>query len=157
MEGVNEVILFGSVGSDPEVKQLEGGRTLTKFSLATNRSFKDKKTGEKRTDTMWHNIEAWGPMAETMGKWIKKGQALYIRGEIRYGKYEKDGITRYTTNIMANDFTMIGGKPEGKSNGAESAPAEDSVRDYKTSSASAEPAVASVTGASIMDDEDLPF
>ena len=157
MAGVNEVILVGQVGQDPEKKELNGGKVLVKFSLATNRTYKDKTTGEKKTETQWHRIEAWNALAETIATWVKKGQQLYIRGELRYGKYEKDGVTHYTTTIMAEDFTMLGGRPDKAASNEGTA---DSVRDYKTGSVPAE-TVATVSASSkdVMhdDSDDLPF
>lgn len=150
-------MLVGHVGQDPEVKQLDGGRTLATFSLATSRKHKDTKTGEMKTDTQWHNMEAWGKNAETISQYVKKGQLLETLGEIRYGKYEaKDGTTRHTTNIMVKEFTMLGSKPEPKS---EEPAAAESVREYKETAAPAAKAQATVSasGADIVDNDDLPF
>lgn len=160
MAGVNEVILVGRVGQDPERKEMNGGKVLVKFSFATDRKFKDKSTGERRTETQWHRIEAWDALAETMSTWVKKGQSLYIRGGIHYGKYEKDGVTHYTTSIVARDFQMLGGKSE---NGSNTSDAAESVRDYKSNS---EPEMASAGTVSASskdvvggndDVDDLPF
>lgn len=160
MSGVNEVLLVGQVGQDPEKKELNGGKVLVKLNLATNRTYKDKSTGERKTETQWHRIEAWDALAETIATWVKKGQLLYVRGELRYGKYEKDGVTHYTTTIMAKDFNMLGGKSE-KSAGSTEGAAE-SVRDYKNTSANEPESVGTVSASSkdVMsndDTDDLPF
>jgi len=165
MEGVNKTMLMGTVGSDPEVKNING-TTLTKFSLATNRTFVSKKTGEKTTETQWHNIEAWGPIGESMAKYVKKGKNLFIEGEIKYSTYEKDGVKMRSTVITALEFKFAGNS---QSNGeAKTAVTEEgakeSVKQYAASasapSASSEPTrtVSSAEVVSAPDDEDeLPF
>jgi len=163
MEGVNKAFLIGTVGADPEVKVISEDRTVVKFSLATNRSYKNKSTGEKTTEVMWHKVEAWGSIAESIGKWVKKGQHLFVEGEIRYSNYEKDGVKHYVTTIMAKGFQMMGG-PKGDSN-TEAAAAE-SVQQFKTPPAQASapasaPQTVSATSADVVgrgqEDDDLPF
>jgi len=107
----NSVLLIGLLGADPEFKTLENGRQMTKFSLATN-DFYSNKNGDKIENTQWHNIVAWGKTAENMGKLLKKGKKVVIRGKLDYHQYEgKDGTTRYFTQIVANEFELFG-KPE---------------------------------------------
>ena len=107
----NSVLLIGLLGADPEFKTLENGRQMTKFSLATN-DFYSNKNGDKIENTQWHNIVAWGKTAENMGKLLKKGKKVVIRGKLDYRQYEgKDGTTRYFTQIVANEFELFG-KPE---------------------------------------------
>lgn len=154
---------MGTVGSDPEVKKV-GERTLAKFSVATNRSFKSKKTGERETQTQWHNIEAWGPMADYIAENVKKGKHVYLEGEIRYNKYEKDGVTRYSTSIMALEFRFAGNSgANGEAKAAvPEAVAKESVKQYANASAPAasEP-VHTASSADVMDssddEDDLPF
>jgi len=156
MSGVNEVILVGSVGQDPERKEFAGGKVLTTFSLATSRTYKDKTTGEKKTDTQWHRLKAWNALGETIAKWVKKGQLLYVRGEVQYEKYEKDGVTREITKIMVNDFTMLGGRSE--KDAAPATATANSVQDYKTTSATPEAEMVTASSKDVMaDDDDLPF
>jgi len=108
---MNKVILFGNVGKDPEVKHLESGRIVAKFSLATNKSY--NKDGEKVTETQWHNIAAWGKTAETIEKFVKKGNSIIVEGEIQYRQYEdKEGVTRYIIEIICDRFHFAGGKKE---------------------------------------------
>ena len=112
MAGVNKVILVGNLGKDPEVKYLEGGTPLAKFSLATTESFKDK-SGEKKDQTEWHNIILWRGLAEVAEKYLRKGDAVYIEGKIRSRSYDdKDGIKRYTFEIVADNLTMLGKRRE---------------------------------------------
>jgi single-strand DNA-binding protein len=107
--GVNKVILIGNVGKDPEVKHLESGTTLTKFSLATSEVYKNKEN-QKVTNTEWHNIVMFGPQAEIAEKYVKKGDALYIEGRIRTRSYDdKDGNKKYITEIIGNNMQMLGG------------------------------------------------
>ena len=105
MAGVNKVILLGNLGRDPEITYSPSGMAICKFSLAT---LKRRKDG---TDvTQWHKIVAFDKRGETIGQYVKKGQQLYIEGELQYGQYEKDGITRYTTDIIVTQFSFVGNK-----------------------------------------------
>jgi len=107
---MNKVQLFGNVGKDPESKQING-KTITKFSLATNKSYSNS-SGEKITETQWHSIVLWGKIAETASKYVKKGNSLIIEGEINYRSYEnKDGQTVYVTEIIGQAMHFVGSKP----------------------------------------------
>jgi single-strand DNA-binding protein len=112
MSGVNKVILLGRIGKDPEVRNLDNGQTVASFSLATSESYKDKATGEKKEITEWSNIVFWGKQAETIQKYVHKGDLLYVEGKLRTRSWEKDGVTRYTTEIIGNNFTMLGSKSQ---------------------------------------------
>jgi len=110
MAGVNKVILVGNLGKDPEVKYLDNGVAVANFSLATTENYKNKE-GEKVSQTEWHNIVLWRGLAEVAEKWLKKGSSVYIEGKIKTRKWEdKDGNTRYNTEILADNMTMLGGK-----------------------------------------------
>lgn len=107
---VNTAILVGRVGQDPEVKYLEGGTCVANFSLATNEKYKNKQ-GEQIEKTEWHKVVIWRKLAEVVEKYVKKGDQIYLRGKIRNRSYnDKDGITRYTTEIYVEELTMLGGK-----------------------------------------------
>ena len=109
---MNKVILYGNIGKDAEVKHLESGKIVAKFSLATNKSYTNQ-AGEKVTETQWHNIVAWGKSAEFAEKWIKKGASIIVEGEIQYRQYEdKDSVTKYITEIIADKFHFAGSKKE---------------------------------------------
>jgi single-strand DNA-binding protein len=110
MAGINKVILIGNLGKDPEVRSLEGGAKVARFTLATTEFF--KKDGERTGQTEWHNIVLWRGLAEIAEKFLKKGSPVYIEGRIRYRSYEKDGQTRYITEIEAENLTMLGGKKD---------------------------------------------
>jgi len=128
MAGVNKVILVGNLGKDPEVRHLEGGVSVAHFTLATNEYYKDKQ-GTRVERTEWHNISAWRGLADMADKFLKKGQQVYIEGKLRTRQYQdKDQQTRYITEIIADEISMLSGRPLGASNGAEA-----------TSNAAAEP------------------
>jgi len=110
MAGVNKVILVGNLGKDPEVRYLDSGVAVANFSLATTENYKNKQ-GEKVSQTEWHNIVLWRGLAEIAEKWLKKGSSVYIEGKIRTNKWEdKEGNTRYNTEILADNMTMLGNR-----------------------------------------------
>jgi len=106
----NKVQLIGNLGQNPEVKELDGGKKVAKFSLATNETYKNK-AGEKVTDTQWHNLVAWGKTAEIIAQYLKKGSEVAIEGKILNRNYtDKEGVKRYVTEIQVNELLMLGGK-----------------------------------------------
>jgi len=120
MAGVNKVILIGNLGKDPEVRYLDSGVAVANFSLATTESYKNKE-GERVSQTEWHNVVLWRGLAEVAEKWLKKGSSVYIEGKIRNRKWEdKEGNTRYNTEILADNMTMLGKKDTGSSETSES-------------------------------------
>lgn len=113
---VNKVILLGNLGQDPEVRHLESGAVVARFSLATNETYKDRTTGERKTLTEWHNVVVWRGLAEVAEKYLKKGDSLYVEGKLTHRKYQDaNGNDRYTTEIVANNFQMLGGKDRAQS------------------------------------------
>ena len=112
--GINKVILVGTLGKDPEVKYMPSGGAVTSVSLATNESWKDKVTGEKKETTEWHKVVFFNKLAEIAGEYLRKGQQVYIEGSLRTRKWQgQDGQDRYTTEIVANDMQMLGGRSGG--------------------------------------------
>ena len=104
----NKVQLIGNLGSDPEIINLESGKTLAKFTLATNENFKNSE-GEKQTDTQWHNIVAWGKTAEIIEKYVHKGKEIALEGKLTHRRYEdKDGNERHKTEIVCSEILMFG-------------------------------------------------
>ncbi len=104
----NKVQLIGNLGNDPEIINLESGKTLAKFTIATNESYKTAE-GEKVTDTQWHNIIAWGKTAEIIEKYVSKGKEVAIEGKLTSRSYEtKEGEKRYVTEVVANEILMFG-------------------------------------------------
>lgn len=121
MSGVNRVILVGRLGKDPEVRNLESGVAVANFSLATSETYKDRTTGERRETTEWHNIVLWRGLAEVAQRYLHKGDMIYIEGKLRTRSWEKDGITRYTTEVVGDNLTMLSSRQSG---GGASQPAE---------------------------------
>ena len=111
MSGINKVILVGHLGKDPEVRQLEGGVTVASFPLATSETF--NKDGRKVEQTEWHNIVMWRGLAEVAAKYLQKGKLVYIEGKLRTRSFEdKEGIKKYTTEVVAENFTLLGRKTD---------------------------------------------
>ncbi|QTR49544.1 single-stranded DNA-binding protein [Candidatus Thiothrix anitrata] len=112
--GINKVILVGTLGKDPEVKYTPSNMAIAHVSLATNDSYKDKATGEKKETTEWHRVVFFGRLGEIAGEYLRKGQQVYIEGKIRTRKWQgQDGQDRYTTEIVADDMQMLGGRQGG--------------------------------------------
>ncbi|MBR9845219.1 MAG: single-stranded DNA-binding protein [Algicola sp.] len=106
----NKVQLIGNLGNDPEIVNLESGKLLAKFSIATNESYKNAQ-GEKVTDTQWHNVVAWGKTAEIVEKYVTKGKEIAIEGKLTSRSYDdKDGNKRYITEVVCNELLMLGNK-----------------------------------------------
>lgn len=117
MAGINKVILVGNLGKDPEVRYLEGGTAVANFSLATSENYTDKNTNERKTITEWHNVVFWRGLAEVAEKYLKKGNQVYIEGKLRTRKWQdKDGVDRYTTEIVGETLQMLGRKDDKASN-----------------------------------------
>jgi len=113
MAGVNKVILVGRLGKDPEVRTLDNGAKVASFSLATSESYNDKNTGERKEVTEWHNITMWRALAELAEKYLTKGSQVYLEGKLQTRSYEKEGSTRYSTDVVVNQMQFLGGKNEG--------------------------------------------
>ena len=108
-KGINKVTLLGNLGKDPEFFDTKNGNNLCKFSLATTESYKDK-SGEWQETTSWHNVVLWNNLAKMAEKYLRKGSRIYLEGKLNYGSYEKDGITRYTTDIQGSNVIMLDAK-----------------------------------------------
>ncbi len=112
MRGINKVILVGTIGKDPETRYSTGGAAVTKISVATSEKWKDKQSGEQKEKTEWHRVKFFGRLAEIAGEYLKKGSQVYIEGSLRTEEYEKDGVKRYSTDIVAAEMQMLGGNPK---------------------------------------------
>jgi len=123
MAGVNKVILVGNLGKDPEVRHLDNGRAVANFSLATSETYKNKQ-GERVTNTEWHNVVLWTPLAEIAERFLKKGGQVYIEGKLTTRSWDdQDGNKRYTTEVVGREMTLLGSRPEGGSGAPQSNPA----------------------------------
>ncbi|WP_233841005.1 single-stranded DNA-binding protein [Dyella sp. 2HG41-7] len=112
--GINKVILVGNLGADPEVRYTTGGTAVASLSVATSEQWTDKQSGQKQERTEWHRVKLFGRLAEIAGEYLKKGRQVYIEGSLRTDKYTgKDGVERYSTDIVASDLQMLGGGGEG--------------------------------------------
>ena len=111
MASVNKVILVGNLGRDPEVRYMPNGEAVANFSIATTENWKDK-SGVKQEKTEWHNIVMYRRLAEIAGEYLKKGRPVYIEGRLQTRKWEKDGVTRYSTEIIGDQMQMLGSKSD---------------------------------------------
>ncbi len=167
MASVNKVILIGNLGKDPEIRYMPSGSAICNVTIATSRVSKDKTSGEKQEQTEWHRVVMFDRLAEIAGEYLKKGKSVYIEGRLQTRKWtDKDGIEKYTTEIVAQEMTMLGGR-EGGGGGAGAGMGDDemggSTRAPQRSAAPArsappaqKPAAKSSTGFEDMDD-DIPF
>lgn len=113
--GINKVILVGNLGNDPEVKYTQGGMAVARCSLATTSARKDKD-GNLQERTEWHRVVFFGKLGEIAGEYLRKGSQVYVEGSLRYDKFTgQDGIEKYTTDIIANEMQMLGGRGDGQS------------------------------------------
>ena len=111
---MNKVIIMGNLGQDPEMRYMPSGSAVANISVATSRSWKDKDSGEKKEETSWHRCVAFGRTAETIGEYFSKGRKILIEGRLQYGSYEKDGIKRYTTDIVIERFEFVEKRDSGQ-------------------------------------------
>jgi single-strand DNA-binding protein len=140
---LNKVLLIGNLGRDPEMRSLPSGQPVANFSLATSRRWKDRD-GNKKEDTEWHNIVVFGKQAEIAGQYLNKGKQVYIEGRIQTRNWEKDGVKHYRTEIICDNFQMLGGGGRGASQAPDAggAPADDS---------------GGYGGGAAVEDDDIPF
>ena len=168
MASVNKVIIVGNLGKDPEVRYNPSGVAWCTVSVATTRSWKDKTSGEKVEETEWHRVVFNDRLAEIAGEYLKKGRAVYVEGRLKTRKWtDKDGAEKYTTEVIANDMQMLGGREgmgggaggedEGSGQSERSAPPQrPAPASRPAAQAAAKPAPKSATGFDNMDD-DIPF
>lgn len=127
--GVNKVILLGNVGADPDVRYSASGNAITKIRVATSDQWKDKQSGEMQERVEWHRITFFGRLAEVAGEYLKKGSQVYIEGRLQTSQYEKEGQTHYSTDIIASEMQMLGGKSERTQGGSGSPRQGDGTKD----------------------------
>jgi len=157
---INKVILIGNLGKDPEVRRLESGAVVAKFSIATNENYMDKKSNEWQTITEWHNIIAWRNLAESAERNLKKGKLVYVEGKLTTRKWtDKDGNDRYTTEVVANTLRLLERRENsGMGGNGPGMPTEEPVAVNSNYSAPANnPTVANDAPAAKLPEDDLPF
>ena len=141
--GINKVILVGNLGQDPEVKFTAGGAAVTTLSIATSDSWKDKDSGMDKERTEWHRVVLWRRLAEIAGEYLKKGSKVYIEGQLQTRKWEQEGQTRYTTEIIARDIQFLDSRGSANTSNQEGAGTkEEPAPDVPESG---------------IDDDDIPF
>lgn len=127
MAGINKVILVGHLGKDPEVRHLEGGTAVCNFPMATSESYTDRNSGERKTQTEWHNIVLWRRQAETAEKYLRKGSLIYLEGKLRTRSWEdQSGQKKYTTEIVGDTFQMLDRPPSGSRSSDDASPKAES-------------------------------
>ena len=143
MGSLNRVHLIGNLGGDPEVRYTKSGQAVASFSLATSEKWTDKTTGEKQEKTEWHKLVAWGKLGEICGEYLSKGKQVYIEGRLQTREWEdNDGNKRQTTEIVANNMTMLGQAGSGQSGSGGS---------------SSQGSSGSQGGNNALDEDDFPF
>ncbi len=154
--GINKVILIGNLGQDPETRSLPSGMTVTNIRIATSESWKDKQSGEVKEQTEWHSVALFGRLGEIAGEYLKKGSQVYIEGRLRTRKWQdKQGNDRYTTEIIANDMQMMGGRGGGGGMRGEGGGESRGGSRYQPQEEYAEPVTTSTEKADF--DDDIPF
>lgn len=158
MASVNKVILIGNLGRDPEVRYSPDGAAICNVSIATTSQWKDKATGERREETEWHRVVFYNRLAEIVGEYLKKGRPIYVEGRLKTRKWQdKDtGADRYSTDIVADQMQMLGGRDGGEGGGeynqAAAAPREQRPAQPRAAAPQASP------GVNLADmDDDVPF
>jgi single-strand DNA-binding protein len=149
--GVNKVILIGNLGQDPETRTTPGGTTVTNIRIATSESWRDKTSGEMKEQTEWHGIVLWNKLGEIAAEYLKKGSQVYIEGRLQTRKWQdKQGNDRYTTEVVASEMQMLGGRGGGGG-------ASQETRDTREAGKSAGAPAGERAGASADFDDDIPF
>lgn len=160
MASVNKVIIVGNLGKDPEVRYMPSGSAICNITVATSRQWKDKTSGERQEETEWHRVALFDRLAEIAGEYLKKGRPVYIEGRLKTRKYtDKDGVDKYTTEIIAAEMQLLGGREGGGDDmggGGGERPARSAPAPRPAPAPRQAPAAKSSTGFDDMDD-DIPF
>jgi len=147
MPSINKVIIIGNVGRDPELRYTPSGAAVCNITVATSRNWKDKTSGEKVEETEWHRVVFYDRLAEIAGEYLKKGRSVYVEGRLKTRKWQdKEGVERYTTEIVAENMQMLGGRDDGERTAP---PAQRQAPKPAPKS--------SASGFDDMDDSDVPF
>lgn len=153
--GVNKAILVGNLGRDPEIRYSPSGAAVANVNIATTDSWKDKNTGEQQERTEWHRVVFFGRLAEVVGEYLKKGSQVYVEGRIQTRKWQdKEGNDRYTTEIVANEMQMLGGRGGGSGGGGGSSEDFNQDAGYQGGGSSSS---SSSSGPAEDFDDDIPF
>jgi single-strand DNA-binding protein len=151
--GINKVILIGNLGQDPETRTTPGGTTVTNIRIATSESWTDKASGEKKEQTEWHTVVMWNRLGEIAAEYLRKGSQVYIEGRLQTRKWQdKTGNDRYSTEVVASEMQMLGGRSSG---GGAPQETRDTREGGGRGAAATAPAGAGGSGAEF--DDDIPF
>lgn len=155
MASVNKVIIIGNLGKDPEIRYTPGGAAVCNVSIATTRNWKNKDSGERQEETEWHRVVFFDKLAEIAGEYLRKGRPVYVEGRLKTRKWtNKDGAEQYTTEIMAEQMQMLGGREDGE----KPEPAAKRAPPPKTHGQMKREGAAAVTGTGFDDmDDDIPY
>lgn len=128
--GINKVILVGTLGADPDMRYMPNGKGVANIRIATNESWKDRETGDRKERTEWHTVVMFDKLGEIAGEYLRKGSQVYIEGSLRTRKWQdKEGKDRYSTEIVAQNMQMLGGRSQGATKQKEAPPAADDFGD----------------------------
>ena len=158
---LNKAMLIGNVGQDPEIRTIPNGARVAQFSVATSRRWNDR-SGQQQEKTEWHRIVAWEKLVEIIERYVKKGDRIYVEGEIEYRQYQdKDGVTKYTTEIRAREVVLLGSKSDGGGGGdwdrGSSRPAASGARSGGSGGGGKGSDYDDFQAPPLEDDDDLPF
>jgi len=149
--GINKVIIVGNLGQDPETRYMPSGKAVTNLRVATSESWKDKQTGEQREQTEWHNIVMYDRLAEIAAEYLRKGSQVYLEGKLRTRKWQdKSGNDRYSTEVVANEMQMLGGRSGGGAG-------TESRSEPRAATGGERPVPAPATERDETFDDDIPF
>ena len=165
MASVNKAIIIGNCGRDPELRYSTNGAAVCNLSIATTRSWKSKDSGERQEETEWHRVVFYDKLAEIVGEYVKKGRSLYVEGRLKTRKWtDKDGVEKYTTEIVATEMTLLGGREQGQGADQDEAPKKPTHGEMMQARRpapppSAPPALPSAKSSTGFDDmdSDIPF
>ena len=155
--GINKVIIVGNLGKDPEQRSMPSGKAVTNITVATSEVWKDKQSGEQKEMTEWHRVVFFDRLAEIAGQYLKKGSKVYLEGRLQTRKYEKDGQTHYSTEIVANEMQMLDSRGSNNDGGSYGGANRDSGG-YQGGSSNAGSGSARPSSPAEPDfDDDIPF
>ena len=130
MNGINRVIIVGTVGQDPDIRAMPSGEYVANFSVATSEQWKDKQ-GQKQESTEWHKIVIFGKLAEIVHQYVTKGTKLYLEGKLKTRSWEQDGVKRYATEIVCNQMQMLGGNQDNKQSSPQGKPEHRQAQEFQ--------------------------
>ncbi len=159
MASLNRATLIGNLGKDPEIRYTPDGAAVCNVSIATTSTWRDKASGERREETEWHRVVLYGRLAEIAGEYLKKGRTVFVEGRLKTRKWQdkESGIDRYSTEIIADQMQMLGGRDDGQAGEAKAAAAGGSAAGRAKGRSGQAPAAAPAAGSAALEESDIPF